>query len=249
MQPNSSTLAITSTGAGTLRIRLVALLTLLPLLLSFIQTRAGRARPRRPRASRAQLKQLRQGVRAQTTAPAPSDPTPGQRAATPEPHGADGQPRPPQEGRAPALGSESIPPGTAAVVIAARNEESVIAATLESICRVYWRSDIYVFCDACTDATAAIARAYLPATNVIEHTTNIGKSRGLEYMLRNVIFPAGYVYVTFADADTTMEDGFLVETLKVLRKKEVACAVGQVKSRWYPNNLISVYRTFIYTLW
>lgn len=145
--------------------------------------------------------------------------------------------------------SPRIPPRTVSVVIPAHNEESVIGATLRSVLRAYDRRDVFVFCDACTDNTVAICRRYLPAANVIDHTVNIGKSRGLQYMFENYIYPNGYVYVSIIDADTTMEPEFLVETLKVLRNKDVACAVGQVKSRWYAGNLVSVYRTYVYTMW
>ncbi|MFN8556506.1 MAG: glycosyltransferase family 2 protein [Dehalococcoidia bacterium] len=142
-----------------------------------------------------------------------------------------------------------IPPNTVAVIIPSHNEEAVIAATLKTVMRAYRPEDIYVFCDGCTDATVTIARRYLPYDNVIDHKQNIGKSRGLEYTLNNYIFPRGYKYVTITDADTTMEADFLVNTLKVLRRKDVACAVGQVRSRWYSNNLIAVYRTYMYFLW
>jgi len=153
------------------------------------------------------------------------------------------------KGRVRPASGVDIPRATAAVLIAARNEESVIEATLRSILDVYQREDVFIFCDACTDATAAIARRYLPAANVIEHSINVGKSHGLELMLARCIYPAGYTYVTFADADTTLDPQFLINTLKVLRKRDVACAVGQVRSRWYPTNVISVYRTYLYTVW
>ena len=143
-----------------------------------------------------------------------------------------------------------IPPGTCAVVIPAHNEQAVIAATLRSVLRVFTPSEVYVFCDHCSDRTVEIAREYLPAANVIENPSDTrGKSHGLEWMMTNVIFPLNYIYVTICDADTTMEPQFLIETLKVLRNTSVAAAVGQVKSRWYPKNLISVYRTYGYVMW
>jgi poly-beta-1,6-N-acetyl-D-glucosamine synthase len=135
-----------------------------------------------------------------------------------------------------------------AVVIPAHNEEGVIAATLESVTANRSPRDVYVFCDACTDNTAAIARTYLPPENVIDHQVNIGKSRGLEYMLEHHIGPAGYRFTAVVDADTTVDPDFFEQTLRVVRRPGVAAATGQVKSRWY-RNPFSVYRTFLYAVW
>src|SRR5207248_11429914 len=95
----------------------------------------------------------------------------------------------------------------------------------------------------------AIACGFLPGANVIESPHQMGKSRGLEHVLNTVIYPREYVYVSIIDADTTIQHDFLTSALKLLRDTDVACVVGQVKSRWYANNLISVYRTYMYTLW
>jgi len=149
-------------------------------------------------------------------------------------------------GRQPAL---IIPPGACAAIIPAHNEAAVIAATLRSMMGVYHPEDIYVFCDNCSDRTAAIAREHLPERNVLIGATQLGKSRGLEYVLKTYIFPRDYQYVTIIDADTTVAPQFLQSTLKTLRYKDIACAVGQVRSRWYANNLIAVYRTYVYTVW
>ncbi|MFN8556512.1 MAG: glycosyltransferase [Dehalococcoidia bacterium] len=142
-----------------------------------------------------------------------------------------------------------IPPGVVAVIIPAHNEAAVIAATLRSVLRVHHPADIYVFCDGCTDATVPLARRYLPYGNVIDHRQNIGKSRGLEYTLNTYVFPRRYYDATIVDADSTMEPQFLVASLRALRRRNVACVVGQVKARWYGDNIISVYRTYTYTMW
>jgi cellulose synthase/poly-beta-1,6-N-acetylglucosamine synthase-like glycosyltransferase len=141
-----------------------------------------------------------------------------------------------------------IPPRTVCVLVPAHNEEGVIATTLRSLLAVWAPEDIYVFSDGSTDGTVAVARRFVPAANVIDHRENIGKSRGLEYMLREVVFPRGYYYVTVVDADSTVEPRFLRESLKVLRRTDVACVVGQVKSTWDARNLYSVYRTYVYFL-
>jgi cellulose synthase/poly-beta-1,6-N-acetylglucosamine synthase-like glycosyltransferase len=187
---------------------------------------------------------------------APSFPMSSVRAATPEPTpapelvaAAEPMPNPAQSRQHRSGQRMHGPPGTTAAVIPAHNEEAVIEATLKSVLAIYLPQDVYVFCDACTDQTAAIARRYLPSENVIESAKNVGKSRGIELVLRDYIYPLDYVYVSFVDADTTLDERFLVNTLKVLRRRDVACTVGQVKSRWYPTNVISVYRSFVYALW
>ena len=140
------------------------------------------------------------------------------------------------------------PGGRLAVVIAAHNEEAVIAATLESVIAAHDARDVFVFCDACTDGTAQIARRMLSAGNVVDHPTNVGKSRGLEYMLHQFILPGGYEFVSIIDADTTVEPGFFQRALEVARRPGIAGVTGQVKSRWYWNPF-SAYRTFLYAVW
>jgi poly-beta-1,6-N-acetyl-D-glucosamine synthase len=139
-----------------------------------------------------------------------------------------------------------VPAGTVAAIIPAHNEQAVIGATLRSILVTYRPEDVYVFCDGCTDATATIARSLLPDANVVDHRENIGKSRGIENLLRLHIFPKNYVYVSIIDADSTIEPEFLANSLRVLRRSDVIAVTGQVKARWYPKNLYSVYRTYIY---
>ncbi len=137
-----------------------------------------------------------------------------------------------------------IPHGTTALVIPAHNEEGVIGAALRSALAIYASKDIYVFCDGCTDGTAGIARGLLPEQNVIVHRENIGKSRGVEYTLGNSIFNRGYRYVTVLDADSTLAPDFLQQSLRVLRRKDVAATVGQVKSTWHSNSVLIAYRAY-----
>jgi poly-beta-1,6-N-acetyl-D-glucosamine synthase len=139
-------------------------------------------------------------------------------------------------------------PGRTAIIVPAHNEEGVIGATLDSIAAAHDLSDVYVFCDACTDGTAEIARTFLPAANVIDHRVNIGKSRGLQYVVEHIIVPAGYDYVAVIDADTTIRPDFFRRAIPILQREGVAAVTGQVKSRRYANPF-AVYRTFVYAIW
>lgn len=137
----------------------------------------------------------------------------------------------------------------AAVIIPAHNEAALIERTLRSVLRAFHSVDVYVFCDHCTDETAEIARRHLPRANVIESQRPMGKSGGIEYVLREYIETRNYLYVSIIDADTEIEPDYLLQILPVVSRKDVACAVGQVKSQWHGKNVISMYRTYIYALW
>jgi biofilm PGA synthesis N-glycosyltransferase PgaC len=141
------------------------------------------------------------------------------------------------------------PRGVAAAVIPAHNEAALIERTLRSVLNAFHRTDIYVFCDRCTDETAEIARRFLPQGNVIESARQMGKSGGIEYTIRKYIQERKYLYVTIVDADTEIDPDYLVNILPVVSKGDVACAVGQVKAQWHSKSIVSMYRTYIYALW
>lgn len=141
------------------------------------------------------------------------------------------------------------PLGLAAAVVVAHNEESVIESTIRSLLGTFDERDVYVFADGCSDRTVKIARLHLPDTNVIDHVQNIGKSRGLEFILKNRIFPAGYEFVSVIDADSTIAPTYMRECLRVFRSPGVAAVVGKVLSSAYPRNVYSIYRAYLYFLW
>ena len=152
-------------------------------------------------------------------------------------------------GRRPAVPPLSHPRGLAAALVPAHNEAALIETTLRSILRSYHREDVFVFCDRCADETAAIARQLLPEENVFDNQQQMGKSRGVEHMVRNCIVPRGYKYVSVLDADTLIAPDYLLRILPVIERKNVVCVVGQVKSRWDSRHIITIYRTYVYALW
>ncbi len=139
--------------------------------------------------------------------------------------------------------------GTAAAIVPAHNEEAVIEATILSLQRAFEAKDIFVFADGCTDDTVHVARRHLPAGNVIDHRQNVGKSRGLQAMLAAFVYPRRFEFVTIMDADSTVEPNFLEESLRVLRRPEVACTVGRVNTASYPHHIYGVYRAYMYWVW
>jgi len=76
-----------------------------------------------------------------------------------------------------------------AAVIAAHNEELVIAHIIDSLLEQnYPRElfDIFVIADNCTDATAAVARKHGALVYERHDTENTGKGHALEWMFRKI---------------------------------------------------------------
>lgn len=102
-----------------------------------------------------------------------------------------------------------------AVLIAARNEETVIGSLIESIKRQNYpadRIDIYVIADNCTDCTAKAAKSH--GATVFERfdKVRIGKGYALNYLLGKIkkIYDA---YLVF-DADNVVDKNFVREINK-----------------------------------
>lgn len=104
-----------------------------------------------------------------------------------------------------------------AVLIAARNEESVIANLISSIKAQDYPSDnidIYVVADNCTDKTAEISRQC--GANVFERfdKSNIGKGYALNFLLKRIASQKGIrhydAYFIF-DADNILEPDYITE--------------------------------------
>ena len=104
-----------------------------------------------------------------------------------------------------------------AVLIAARNEENVVANLIDSIRRQnYDRElvDIYVVADNCTDGTAAAARA--AGAEVLErfNTRHVGKGYALDFGLKHIFASdAGEKYegAFVLDADNLLDANFIDE--------------------------------------
>ncbi len=105
-------------------------------------------------------------------------------------------------------------PNRFAVLIAARNEESVIGHLIDSIHGQDYPAeqlDIYVVADNCTDATAAIAAAH--GAHVYErYSEKRGKGYALDYLLKKIKEQHGFDhydgYFVF-DADNLLEPDFV----------------------------------------
>ena len=101
-----------------------------------------------------------------------------------------------------------------AVLIAARNEESVISGLLDSLrAQTYDMSLVTVFvaADNCTDNTAAIARAHGAVVYERFNQLNVGKGYALDFLLQHIgaDYPAGFDGYFVFDADNILAPDYI----------------------------------------
>ena len=101
-----------------------------------------------------------------------------------------------------------------AVLIAARNEESVISGLLDSLrAQTYDMSLVTVFvaADNCTDRTAAIARSHGAVVYERFNQLNVGKGYALDFLLQHIgaDYPAGFDGYFVFDADNILAPDYI----------------------------------------
>ncbi len=101
-----------------------------------------------------------------------------------------------------------------AVLIAARNEENVIAGLLDSLAaQTYDMSLVTVFvaADNCTDSTAAIAREHGAVVYERFNHVNVGKGYALDFLLQHIgaDYPEGFDGYFVFDADNILSPDYL----------------------------------------
>ncbi|MBQ9414998.1 MAG: glycosyltransferase family 2 protein [Clostridia bacterium] len=106
-----------------------------------------------------------------------------------------------------------------AVVICARNEESVIGNLIDSLHAQEYPKDkfrVFVVADNCTDDTAAVAAAHGATVMVRENKTEIGKGFALKWALDEILKDPAYDAVTVFDADNVVDPKYLYYTNEAL---------------------------------
>lgn len=103
-----------------------------------------------------------------------------------------------------------------AVLVAARNEETVIGDLMDSLKQQSYDMSlvtIFVIADNCTDQTAAIARAHGAVVYERKDTARIGKGYALDALLRHIRedFPAGFDGYFVFDADNLLDRNYIRE--------------------------------------
>lgn len=111
--------------------------------------------------------------------------------------------------------SEPLPQYRFAVLIAARNEETVIDALLASIAAQTYPVCAYVIADNCTDRTAEIARRHGAKVYERHDTYRVGKGYALDALLRH-IRKEGEAYDGYFvfDADNLLAPNYVEEMAK-----------------------------------
>lgn len=131
-----------------------------------------------------------------------------------------------------------------AVLIAARNEESVIGDLLESINSQDYPSeliDTYVIADNCTDHTAAIAQAYGAKVIIRHNLDKIGKGFALNYAFNKLDNDIGIEYYEgymVFDADNIIDKHFVKE-INAVFDDGYRVVTSYRNSKNYDNNWIS----------
>lgn len=137
---------------------------------------------------------------------------------------------------------------TFAVVVAAHNEENVIAQLVESLKKLNYpedKYDIFVVADNCTDRTAEFAAS--AGAEVLERCdlSKRGKGFALEYAFNRLFaMPKKYEYICVFDADNIVGADFLIH---MNNKINEGCRAvqGYLDSK----NPCDSWLTFSYSLW
>jgi len=120
---------------------------------------------------------------------------------------------------------EQLEAGDIAVLIAAHNEELVIADTIRSAAALVPLENIFVASDASTDATARVAREH--GINVVELTPNRGKAGALTAAIEHFQLTDSFQVVMLLDADTQLAPDYLDTGLPFFDDPQVVAVAGR----------------------
>ncbi|MGZ6005569.1 MAG: glycosyltransferase [Candidatus Saccharimonadales bacterium] len=132
-----------------------------------------------------------------------------------------------------------------ALLIAAHNEEVVLANTLRSAISAGMKPEhIYLVDDASSDKTSKIAREFLPKDNIVK-VRQSGKGLALTKATKKFNLTKRYKWIHIADADGAFGPRYFTIFRRELSNKYSA-ATGYVKS--LPGKRISEFRVMEYTM-
>ncbi|MGG5753446.1 glycosyltransferase [Zafaria sp. Z1313] len=119
-------------------------------------------------------------------------------------------------------------PSDVAVLVAAHNEELVIAETIRSAARLVKPHQIYVASDGSSDRTAEIVRSM--GANVVELFPNRGKAGALVAAIGHFRLEERYKAVMLLDADTQLAADYLETALPMLADEDVVAVAGRAST-------------------
>ncbi|MFI5615186.1 glycosyltransferase [Amycolatopsis sp. NPDC051903] len=139
-----------------------------------------------------------------------------------------------------------------AVLMAAHNEEVVIADSLAAITRLVPPENVHVVSDGSTDRTVEIAHAC--GVHVTETPVNVGKAGALEEGVRHFSLATRYDAVLLLDADTRLDPGYFDAALPEFDDPAVVAVAGCAATDWsaakrgFTAWLFTAHRSRIYAL-
>jgi biofilm PGA synthesis N-glycosyltransferase PgaC len=116
--------------------------------------------------------------------------------------------------------------GRVAILIATRNGENTIEATIASAIR---QADVYVVSDGSTDDTAEVAR--ICGAHVLELAENVGKPAALYWANYTFLLSKRYEAIAILDDDTVVAPDFIDKAINAMRPG-VAIVVGRTITLW-----------------
>jgi cellulose synthase/poly-beta-1,6-N-acetylglucosamine synthase-like glycosyltransferase len=129
------------------------------------------------------------------------------------------------------------------VVVPARNEATVIEATLRSLIAAGVPAvHIYLVDDCSSDGTGDIGRKL--GVIVLRNDPNLGKAHAIARVVDTFKLDERFPFIALMDADTIVNEGYFAAMRKAFEDPEVVTACGRPKSR--PYNWITAYRAYGY---
>jgi cellulose synthase/poly-beta-1,6-N-acetylglucosamine synthase-like glycosyltransferase len=150
-----------------------------------------------------------------------------------------------------ALQTSPVPtPDAVAVVVAAHNEELVIAETIRSAARQVPVENVFVVSDGSRDGTVAVARA--EGASVLDLQPNRGKAGAIRAVIDELRLAERFEVVVLLDADSQLSDDYLVSGLAEFADPDVVAVAGRATTLLDPRpptrmgRLLVAYRERLY---
>lgn len=125
----------------------------------------------------------------------------------------------------PRRGEARLVPADVAILVAARNEELVIEATVAAACRLVQPRQVFVVSDGSSDGTAQIARSH--GARVMELVTNRGKAGAIVAGLQHFAIADRFKVLMLLDADSRPADDYLETGLPLFGQPDVVAVAGR----------------------